>query len=370
MPSAKAISFDRSFLFMILGITLFGLVVLTSASSPMGYERFGDTYYFFKHQLFLGIIPGMIAMTTTFFIPYQSWKKYAFPMLLVSILLLSMVFIPGIGQDYGTFANSWVAIGSFTFQPSEVVKLTFLLYLAAWMAKQGDQIKDFQAGLVPFLVILGIIALLMLLQPDLGTLSIIAAMSMVIYFIAGGPILHLLGMAAAGSGLFAVAIKVSPYRAARFMTFLHPELDPQGIGYQINQSLLAIGSGGLFGRGYGHSLQKFQYLPEVAGDSIFAVMSEELGFFFTAMFLIVFVMMLLRGLKIAEGAPDKFGTYLVVGIIAWFGIQALVNVGAMLGIMPITGVPLPFVSYGGTALTVSLAAVGVVLNVSKASARS
>lgn len=336
----------------------------------MGYERFGDSYYFFKHQLFLGIIPGLIAMTATFLIPYESWKKYAFPMLAVSIGLLILVFIPGIGQDFGTFANSWVAVGGFTFQPSEIAKLTFLFYLAAWMAKQGDQIKDLESGLIPFLVILGVMTTLMLLQPDLGTLSIIASMALVIYFVAGGPITHLLGMAALGTGLFAIAIRISPYRAARFMTFLHPELDPQGVGYQINQALLAIGSGGLFGRGYGHSLQKFQYLPEVAGDSIFAVMSEELGFFFTSLFLVAFAIMLLRGLKIAEGAPDDFGKYLVVGVIAWFGIQALVNIGAMMGILPITGVPLPFVSYGGTALTVSLAAVGVVLNVSKASANT
>ncbi len=178
---------------------------------------------------------------------------------------------------------------------------------------------------------------------------------------------HIAGMGAFGAGLFAIAIKLSPYRAERFMTFLHPELDPLGVGYQINQALLAIGSGGLFGRGYGHSLQKFQYLPEVAGDSIFAVMSEELGFIFTTLFILAFIAMIMRGLRIAEKARDAFGTYLVVGVMVWFGFQALVNIGAMVGVMPITGVPLPFVSYGGTALAVSLSAVGVVLNVSKAS---
>jgi len=224
-----------------------------------------------------------------------------------------------------------------------------------------------RSGLIPFLIILGIVAMLMMLQPDLGTLSIIAAVSFIMYFIAGSPIRHLLGIGALCIGAFTIAIKMSPYRAARLMTFLQPELDPQGIGYQINQALLAIGSGGIFGRGYGHSLQKFQYLPEVVGDSIFAVMAEELGFIFTLIFLAAFLGMLLRGLDIAKNAKDRFGRYLVIAIISWFGVQAFVNVGAIVGIMPLTGVPLPFMSYGGTALVVSLIAAGVVLNVSRKS---
>jgi cell division protein FtsW len=358
---------DRTFLLLVIGVVIFGLAMLTSASSPMGYERFGDSYYFLKHQLFSGVIPGLILLFIFSRISYKKYKKYAFPMLIVSIALLGLVFIPGIGADYGTFANSWVSIGNFAFQPAEIVKLTFLIYLAAWMEQRSHTLKDFNDGLVPFLAILGLITLLMILQPDLGTLAVIAFMAFVVYFIAGGPISFLIGIGAVGSVAFWVMIKSSPYRAARLMTFLHPELDPQGIGYQINQALLAIGSGGIFGRGYGHSLQKFQYLPEVAGDSIFAVMGEELGFAFTVVFLCVFLYMLLRGLKIAQGAKDAFGKYLVVGIIAWFGAQAFFNIGSMVGLLPITGVPLPFLSYGGTSLVISLAAVGVILSVSRES---
>lgn len=369
MPRTENKQIDKTFLFLVAGITLFGLVVLASASTPTGFERFGDSYYFLKHQVFLGLIPGLIAFTITLSVPYQVWRKYAFPMLLISILLLVMVFIPGIGQDFGTFASSWVAFGDFSFQPAEIVKLTFLLYLAAWMDKRGEELRGFQSGLVPFLVILGVVAVLMLLQPDLGTLAIIASMSLIIYFVAGAPLLYLFGLGGLGALFFGIAIKFSPYRAARLMTFLHPELDPQGIGYQINQALLAIGAGGIMGRGYGHSLQKFQYLPEAIGDSIFAVMSEELGFLMTSIFIIVFLIMLLRGLKIAENAPDAFGKFLVVGVIAWFGAQAFFNIGAMIGVLPITGVPFPFLSYGGTALSVSLAAAGLVLNVSKGRVR-
>lgn len=359
------VKFDKPFFFLVVGMLIFGLIMLASASGPVGYERFGDSYYFLKHQLFSGVIPGIILGGIAYLIPYRTWQKYAFPMLILSIVLLVLVFIPGIGADFGTFAHSWVAIGGFSFQPSEIAKLTFLFYLAAWMVKRGDELQDLHGGLVPFITILGSVSLLILLQPDLGTLSVIAAMSLAVYFVAGGPLSHLFGLGILGSVALGIAIKASPYRAARLMTFLHPELDPQGVGYQINQALLAIGSGGFLGRGYGHSLQKFQYLPEVIGDSIFAVMSEELGFFFTVAFLIAYGALLWRGIRIAEGTTDAFGKYVVIGVMAWVGIQAFVNIGAMVSIMPITGVPLPFMSYGGTALIVTLTAMGIVLNISR-----
>jgi len=365
MREVKTHNFDVPFLLLTIGITVFGFVMLASASGPVAYERFGDSYYFVTNQLFNGLIPGAIAFLVGFLIPYHTWRKYAFPMLIVTLLLLILVFIPGIGEDFGTFAHSWIAISSFAFQPSEIAKLTFLFYLAAWSEKRGEDLKDVNAGLVPFMVILGVTSLLILLQPDLGTLTIIIAMSFMVYFVAGGPVPHLVGLGGLGLGAFIFLVQASPYRAARFMTFLHPELDPQGVGYQINQALLAVGSGGFFGRGFGHSLQKFQYLPEVIGDSIFAVLSEELGFMFTVGFLLVFVGFLWRGLRIAERSEDAFGRYFTVGVMAWLGVQAFVNIGAMVGVLPITGVPLPFLSYGGTSLVVTLAAAGVVLNISK-----
>ena len=365
VKSSFAVPFDRTFFLLVIGLACFGLVMLASVSGPVGYERFGDSYYFVKHQFLQGFLPGMLMLGVGYLIPYQTWKTYALPMLLISIGLLVLVFIPGVGTDYGTFAHSWVQLGFLSFQPAEVVKLTFLFYLAAWLEKRGDDLKDLHSGLVPFIVILAVLSVLMMAQPDLGTLSVMAAMSLIVYFIAGGAVSHLVGLGLLASTALGIAIKSSPYRAARLTTFLHPELDPQGIGYQINQALLAIGSGGVFGRGYGHSLQKFQYLPEVIGDSLFAVMSEELGFVLTTIFLLTFLFFLLRGLEIAKHAPDAFGKYLATGIMAWVGVQACINIGAMMSILPLTGVPLPFLSYGGTSLIVTLTAMGVVLNISR-----
>jgi cell division protein FtsW len=213
--------------------------------------------------------------------------------------------------------------------------------------------------------VLGLITVLLVLQPDTGTLGIIVLTGFAVYFVAGAPWRYLIGVGTAGVGALAILLQISEYRAERWKTFLHPELDPLGVGYHINQALLAIGSGGWFGRGYGHSLQKFQYLPEVVGDSIFAVLSEELGFILAAAFVGFYILFIFKGLRVAESAPDGFGRYLSIGIMTWFGLQAFVNIGAMVGIMPITGVPLPFISYGGTALAMSLTAAGIVLNVSR-----
>lgn len=354
------------FLGIVGAIILFGLIMLVSASGPSGYERFGDSFYYIKHQLLFGLIPGVAGLIIFMRIPYKKWRDHAFTLLLVSIGLLLLVFIPGIGSEFGT-SRSWISIGGlFSIQPAEIVKLTFLFYLAAWLELRGrKRVSDVYSGFLPFMLVLGAIMLLMIMQPDVGTMSIIVAMSLVVYFVAGAPLIHLGALVAGGTVLFGLLIQLAPYRAARFTTFLHPELDPQGIGYHINQALLAIGSGGLLGLGYGHSRQKFQYLPEVFGDSIFAVVAEELGFIFCLVLIVLFLALLWRGLKIATTAPDKFGQYVVIGIISWFVIQAFVNIGSMVGLLPMTGVPLPFVSYGGTALAISMIGVGVVLNVSK-----
>lgn len=356
--------YDRTFFALLFGLVAIGLIMLASASWPLGFDRFGDGYYFLKHQIIFGLLPGLVGCAVAMRVPYDTLRFFAPHMLGLSILLLVLVFIPGVGADFGT-SHSWISLGSFSFQPSELVKLTFLIYLAAWLEKRSKhELKSVATGLAPFLTVLGLISLLLILQPDTGSLGIIVLTAFSVYFVAGAPIAYLFGLGAVGALGLGLLLKFSEYRAARILTFLHPELDPLGIGYHINQALLAIGSGGIFGRGYGHSLQKFQYLPEVAGDSIFAVMSEELGFILVTVFLFFYLAFIFRGLKIAEKSPDGFGKYLVIGIMAWFGIQAFVNIGAMVGIMPITGVPLPFISYGGTALAISLTAAGVVLNVS------
>jgi cell division protein FtsW len=331
----------------------------------MGFERFGDGYHFLKHQVLFGLIPGIIGCLIAYSIPYVWYKRFA-PFLLVgSIVLLILVFIPGVGAEFGT-SRSWIHIGGIVFQPSEIVKLTFLLYICAWLSsRSGGALAQVRSGFLPFLTMVGVVALLLMLEPDTGTMAIIAIMAIGVYLYAGAPWWHGLVLTVAGSLLLALLFVVSPYRAARFTTFLHPELDPQGIGYHVNQALLAVGSGGMFGRGWGHSVQKYQYLPEVAGDSIFAVMSEELGFLLTSMCILVYLGFLLQGIAIAQDARDPFGSYIAVGVMIWLGVQALFNIGAMLAILPITGVPLPFMSYGGTALVVSLTAVGVVMNIAK-----
>ncbi len=355
---------DRGFLMLLGGLIVFGLAMLTSASFPLGLSKFGNGYYYLIHQVIFGLLPGLVGFAIAYKLPYTVYRRYAGVMLFVSIALLLLVFIPGIGKEFGG-SKSWIVIGSFSMQPSELVKLTFLFYLAGWLEKRSQhELKDFSQGVLPFLCVLGVVAFFLIEQPDTGSMAIIVTMALATYFAAGAPLKYLAGVGVAGLGGLALLIKLTPYRAARYMTFLHPELDPQGAGYHINQALLAVGSGGFFGRGYGHSLQKFQYLPEVAGDSIFAVIGEELGFIFTLAFLALYLAFLSRGFRIAERAPDAFSRYLVVGIMTWIGVQAVVNIGAMVGLLPITGVPLPLISYGGTALVVTLTAMGIVANIS------
>ncbi len=361
----KGEGMDRGFLMLLGGLILFGFVMLASASYPLALDRFHNGYYFVIHQAIFGLLPGAAGFFLAYKIPYGWYRRYAGVMLVISLILLVLVFIPGLGLSYGG-SRSWISLGAFSLQPSELVKLTFLFYLAAWLEKRSaHELHDFSQGVLPFLCVLGAVALLLIQQPDTGTMAIIVAMALCTYFSAGAPLKYLALFGALGASLLALLIKLTPYRADRLMTFLHPELDPLGVGYHINQALLAIGSGGIFGRGYGHSLQKFQYLPEVAGDSIFAVIGEELGLVFTVLFLALYAAFLLRGLRIAEHAPDAFSRYLVVGVMAWLGAQAIVNIGAMVGLLPITGVPLPLVSYGGTALAVTMTALGVVANVSR-----
>lgn len=357
---------DYVFVGLVGAIIIFGLIMLSSASSAVAYEKFGDNYWYLKHQIVFGLLPGLAAFTVMARIDYRKWKKYALPFLIASIGLLLLVFIPGLGASYGR-ARNWINLFGASLQPAEIVKLTFLIYLAAWLSqKRGEKdMKDAASSFIPFIAVLGIIIFLMAVQPDIGTLSIIIVISLVVYFAAGAPLLHLGWISGVGALLFLLLIKVSPYRAARLMTFLHPELDPQGVGYHINQALLAIGSGGFFGLGLGLSRQKFQYLPEVVGDSIFAIIAEESGFILSLGLVAVFIFLAIRGFKIAKGAPDGFGRLLAIGIASWFVFQAFINIGAMLGLLPLTGIPLPFISYGGTALTVGLAATGIMANISK-----
>ncbi len=355
---------DYVFLGLLGAVVTIGLVMLTSAAGPLGLEKFNDSYWFLKHQVAFGLFPGAVLFFFMSRIDYRRWRAHALSLFALSIVLLLLVFVPGLGADWGT-AKSWIHVGGFSLQPAEIVKLTFLFYLAAWMEKRGEEgVGDVARGVMPFMTAFGIIAVLLMLQPDLGGLLVFGAIAFAVYFVAGARWSHIITLAVLGAGAGFLLIKSAPYRAARLMTFLHPELDPQGIGYHINQAFLAIGSGGWFGLGLGHSRQKYLYLPEVAGDSIFAVISEELGFILTLCVLALLVVFLLKCIDIARRAPDNYGRFLAAGIVGWVFAQTMFNAGSMLGLMPMTGLPLPFMSYGGTALMVLLAAMGVVANIS------
>lgn len=355
---------DYVFLGLLGAIVALGFVTLTSASGPYAFNKFQDGYWFVKHQALYGLLPGALLFFFLSRTDYRFWRNVAPRLLYVSLALLVLVFVPGLGADWGT-SHSWISIGGLSMQPAEIVKLTFLVYLAAWLESRGeDGVGDVHTGLMPFLMSFGAVAFLIMLQPDLGSLLVIGAIAFTVYFVAGARWHHLAAIAAAAAAGVAILIKSAPYRAARFTTFLRPDLDPQGVGYHINQAFLAIGSGGIFGLGLGHSRQKFLYLPEVAGDSIFAILAEELGFIFALVVLGLITAFIFRGIRIARRAPDAFGKYLAMGIVGWVFFQTLFNVGSMVGLMPITGLPMPFVSYGGTALMVLLAAMGVLTNIS------
>lgn len=361
----KAHQPDYLFLGLVFVIVIFGLIMLSSAGTVVSFQKWQDSYYYFKHQIFYGLIPGVILFFICFRINYLAWRKLAPFLLILSFILLLLVFIPGL-EVFDSKAKSWINLRLFSFQPSEIIKLTYILYLANWIEKQGQvKIKDLNFGFLPFLAVLGLIMVLIALEPDFGTMSVIVLIALIIYFVAGARIRHLASFILAMSGLFLVLIKIAPYRLARFTTFLNPSFDPRGIGYHINQAFLAIGSGGWFGRGFGLSRQKFRYLPEPIGDSIFAIIAEELGFIVCLVFLLLLLALFLRGYKIAKNCPDKFSKIVVVGIISWFMVQTFFNIGAMVGLLPLTGVPLIFVSYGGTSLAVALAAVGIVANISR-----
>jgi cell division protein FtsW len=364
LPAARRHKPNIILIVIVLLLVVFGLIAIASASSVISYDQFGDNLAMLKNQLTHGVLIGIVFFIAFAIIPYTFWKKINLILLVVTLLLLVAVFIPGVGIHYGG-AQRWLDLGFTSFQPSELAKLSMVLFLAAWLDKRGKGIKEFTTGVVPFIAILGVVIGLILAQPDLGTLSIIAVSSVAMFFVAGARLWHLFVMFIASMGLLALAIKLEPYRFARFTVFLNPSVDPQGIAYQINQSLLAVGSGGLFGLGLGQSRQKFNYLPEPAGDSIFAIMAEELGFIRVALIIIVFLLLAFQGYQIARRSSDNFGRLLAVGLTTWLVAQAFINIGALIGILPLTGIPLPFISFGGTALVVSMAAAGILVNLSR-----
>lgn len=362
--SQKVKNPDYFLLTIILILVIFGFFILSSASIIISQSKFGDPYYYLKHQLIYGLIFGLIGFLIAYKFPYFKLKKFALPLLILNIILLILVFVPKIGFSYGG-AKRWISIGPIFFQPSELLKFSFIIYLAAWLDKKKPFLKNFWFGYLPFLFMIALISLLIITQPDTGTLGIILISSLFMFFTAETKILHIILTIILGSGVLFLLIKISPYRLKRFLVFLNPEIDPLGISYQINQAILAITSGGIFGLGFGKSLQKYNYLPHPATDSIFAIFAEETGFLGVLILLIIFFLLFLRGLKIAKETPDRFGKFLAIGIVSLITTQAIINIAAISGLMPLTGIPLPFISYGGSALFIFLTASGTLLNISK-----
>lgn len=354
---------DRPLLFLTLALTAAGLLIVASASVVLSQKNFGTPYYYVTHQGAAAIV-GLIGLGIGQAVPYRWWKKLSAPLLALSLLLAAAVFIPGLGVKLQGAAR-WLALGSLSIQPSEILKFSLILYLANWLDQKKGQAKRFGTAFVPFLVIMAIVAALLVLQPDIGTLIVTAGSAIVLYFLGGGRLPQLFAFAAlALTGLTAVVL-LAPYRVARFLVFWNPGFDPQGVGYHISQALLAIGSGAFFGRGFGQSIQKFSYLPEPVGDSIFAIIVEEFGFAGALALVALYFAFLLRAMAIARRAPDFFGKLLVAGMASLIVFQASINMAAISGLLPLAGIPLPFISYGGTSLAVTMTMVGIMLNVSK-----
>ena len=356
-------SLDFICFFTVIALLSFGVVMVYSSSAVSAYVNFNDSYYFFKRQLVWGAL-GFIAMLFTLTIDYHVWRKLATPALLVTVVLLILVLIPGLGKVVNG-ARRWLGFGSLYLQPSEIAKISMVLYSSANLARHQEKITSFLKGLLPQLVILLVIFGLILKEPDLGTALVIGGTVFVMLFAAGARLSHLASLGFVGVVGIIAAIILEPYRLKRLLAFSNPWADPLDTGYHIIQSLYALGSGGLFGVGLGRSREKFLYLPEPHTDFIFAILGEELGFIGTIAVILLFFLFAWRGFKIAIAAPDIFGSLLATGITTMIVVQALMNIAVVTASMPVTGIPLPFISFGGSALIFTLAGVGILLNISR-----
>jgi len=363
---------------VIVLLVFLGILILASVSASFSLQTFGSTYYFLNHQLLFGLLPGLLLAAFFFlFVSPDIIRKWIPVVLLLNIVLLALVFLPVIGTAEG--AHRWIYLGPFSFQPSEALKLTFILYLASLLATKVSRRKETtkkKEGLVsgllrgkealfPFAVVTGLISFLLVQQPDVSTLGVIGLTGIIMYFAAGTPLWHTPFMIIGGLGILYLLVKIAPYRFSRIQVFFDPLLDPLGQGYQIKQALIGIGSGGLTGVGLGLSFQKFGFLPEPISDSIFAVVAEELGFLGASFIVLLFLVFAWRSFALARRIEDPFAKITTVGIASWITLQAFVNMGSITGLLPLTGIPLPFISYGGSALAMELLAMGILLKLTR-----
>ena len=340
-----------------------GLVMIYSSSAIYAMQEMGDPAYFLnRHIMFLvlGIIPTIFVMT----FDYRDLRKIVKPLLVITIILLVFVLIPGIGKStYG--ARRWFRIGPINFQPSELAKLTVLFYVADFLARKKSKVSSFVEGFLPLVMVLAVSALLIVKQPDLGNTVLIASVILIMMFVAGANVLHIGILTLLSMPILYYLIARVPYRLKRIIAFLDPWQDSQGIGFQLSQSQIALGSGGIFGVGPGHSVQKLFYLPAAHTDFILSIIGEEFGLVGTLLIVVLFAAFIWQGARIAKRTTDPFGYYLAVGIVSMLGLQAVVNIGVSIGAFPTKGLPLPFISYGGSALIFNLIAVGLLLNISR-----
>lgn len=337
-----------------------GVVMVYSSSAVVAIGK-GDPFFFTKRQLIFALL-GIVAMFLTMNVDYWVWRKWAKVGLITCFVLLAVVLV--VGKEVNG-AKSWLGVGAFGIQPAEFTKLGMAVFLAKWLSEHQKDIVTFRRGLAPSLGIAGAAFALIMLQPDLGTGTVLMGTAVLMIFVAGCRLKHLLVLAMLGVGGFAGLILAAPYRIKRITAFLDPWQDPLGAGYQLIQSLYAIGPGGVMGLGLGMSRQKFYYLPEPYNDFIFSILAEELGFIGGSLVLLLFLLILWRGMRIAITAPDQFGSLLATGIVGMIAIQVIINVGVVTGMFPVTGITLPFLSYGGSSLTLMLTGVGVLLNISR-----
>ncbi len=355
---------DRFFLIIIGLLLTIGVSMFISASLGILVKNEKVFYSVLFSQLVLGLGFGLIGMYFSSKIEYKLWRKYSLLIFIGSILLTAFVFVPHLGWSHGG-AQRWIQLGGFSFQPVEFLKFGFIIYFAAWLSWAKNKVQDLKFGILPFTIMLAVIALILLKQPDTKSFILISVTGIGMLFISGVPIRYILGVGMGGMLLLGTLLFFKPYLQERVKTFIDPSSNPQGSSYQIQQSFIALGSGGIFGRGFGQSIQKFSYLPEPQGDSIFAVLGEELGFVGSLATICLYLLFALRGFRIANNSPDLFSRLLVSGIVILITAQSFMHIASITGVFPLTGVPLPFMSHGGTSLMIYLVAIGIVLNVSK-----
>ena len=342
-------------------LTITGLVVVYSASFVIGLARFGDPNYFVIRQAIWAAI-GAVLMVAAMRTDYHRLKPLALPVMVITIGALIAVLIIGVE---GGGAKRWIGFGELTVQPAEFAKLTVIVYLAAWLASKGDELRTLEHGLLPFVIIIGSLGALIILQPNLGTTLIILLITVTMFWVAGASFFQMTALAVSGFVAMALLATAAGYRADRVTAFFNAERDPLGNGFQTLQSLIAIGNGGVHGLGLGASRGKFFYIPESHTDGVFAIIGEELGIVATVPIILLYMLLMFRGFQVARRAQDEFGRLIATGVTTWITVQALLNIGGITRVIPLTGVPLPFLSFGSNALAAVMLAMGVLISVSR-----